>query len=205
MIYIQVNREFSKLQNHFVGTYVVAAKLITNSVTYILLSFDNGIIVHVHRNFLKKCNVTFSELQRVDVLMDQFTLPPKQPPQNQQVANGDANVNLQTPLPVENAPAVVPLDASSDHFQPAQLDWAARPPIADCPRRNVRSPYRLVDRNLPAIIRKSKKTIQAESLKLDNILIDFALFHLILMPTAYINRILIRIQVLLLSCFSNLF
>ena len=72
--------------------------------------------------------------------MDQFTLPPKQPAQNQQVANAEANVNPQAPLPEANAPAVVPLIASSDQFHPAQLDWAARPPIAERSHRNVRLP-----------------------------------------------------------------
>ena len=98
LVYDPVNRGFPKFLKHFVGPYVVAAKPIANGVTFILRSLDNGNIVYVHRNPLKKCIVTFSEHQAVDILMDQFAVPPEQPAQNLQVVDAAANVNPQAPL-----------------------------------------------------------------------------------------------------------
>ena len=106
----------------------MAARTIAYGVTYILRSPDNGNILHVNRNCLKKCNVTFLEHQAVDVLIDQFALLPEQDAQNLQVVDACANVNLQMPLPVAYASAVVRLIAPADHPSPAQQKRAARPP-----------------------------------------------------------------------------
>ena len=76
LVYDLVNRGFLKFQKHIVGPHVVADKPIANGVTFILRSLDTGNIVHVHRNRLKKLNVTFSQRHAVDVLMDQFPVPP---------------------------------------------------------------------------------------------------------------------------------
>ena len=84
LVYDPVNRGFPKFQKHYVGPYVVSAKPIANGVTYILRSPDNENILHVHRNRLKKCSVSFSENQTADMLMDQFALQPEPPAENVQ-------------------------------------------------------------------------------------------------------------------------
>ena len=157
LIYDQVNPGFPKFQKHFVGPYVVAAKPIAIGVTYILRSLDNGNIVHVHCNRLKKCYVTFSEYQAVDVLLDQFAEPPKQHAQNLQVVEAASNVNPRAPLPVADIPAVGPLVPSAVLPKPAQQKRADRPPVAERSRREIRPPDRLVDRYTPALANKSKK------------------------------------------------
>ena len=68
-----------------------------------------------------------------------------------------ANVNSQAPLPVADALAVVPLVAPADQPQSAQQERAARPPVAERPRCDIRPPDRLVDRYTPAFAKKSKK------------------------------------------------
>ena len=135
----------------------MAAKPIANGVTYILRSADNGNIVHVHSNRLKKCNVSFSEHQVVDVLTDQCALPPEQPVHNLQVVHAAANANPAAPPPVPDAPAVVPLVSPADQLQPAQQERAARPPVAERPRREVRPPDRIADRYTSSLGEKKHK------------------------------------------------
>ena len=157
LVYDPVNRRCLKFQIHYVGPYVLAAKPIVNGVTYILRSSDNGNIVHVHRICLKKCNVSFSEHQAVEMLIKQFAVPFKQPAQNLQVVDAATNVNPEAPLSVADAPAVVPLVAAADQLQPAQQERAARPPVAKRLRREVRPPYRVADRYTPSLVKTKRK------------------------------------------------
>ena len=113
--------------------------------------------MHVHRNRLKKCNVTFSEHQAVDVLLDQFAERPEQHAQNLHVVDAASNVNPRAPLPVADTPAMGPLVPSADLPKPALQERADRPPVAERPRREIRPPDRLVYRYTPALAIKSKK------------------------------------------------
>ena len=68
-----------------------------------------------------------------------------------------ANVNPKVPLPVADAPAAVPFVAPADQPQPAQQERAARPPVAERPRREVRPPDRIADRYTPSLGEKKRK------------------------------------------------
>ena len=157
LVYDPVNRGFPKFQKHYVGPYVVEAKPIVNGVSFILRSPDNGNIVYKHRNRLKKCNVSFLEQHAVDVLMDQFSIFLEQHAQNLQILDAAANVNPEAILPVADTPAAVPLVAPADQPQPAQQERAARPPVAERPRREVRPPDRLVNRYTPSLGENKRK------------------------------------------------
>ena len=89
--------------------------------------------------------------------MDQFAEPAEQPAQNLQVVDAAANVNPQAPLPVADAPGVEPLVPPAEQPQSALQERAARPPVAERPRREIRPSDRLVDRYTPALAQKSKK------------------------------------------------
>ena len=71
--------------------------------------------------------------------------------------NAAACVDQQAPLPVADAPAVLPLVAPAEQPQPAQQERAARPQVAERPSREIRPPDRLVDRYTPALAGKPKK------------------------------------------------
>ena len=153
LVYDPVSRGFPKFQKHFVGPYMVAAKPIAGGVTYILRACDTGTIIHLHRNRLKKCQVSFPEHESIDVIVDNEETVPPMPnnpvppeidvlPHEPVVAVPDA---VDVPLPVVPAP------------QAAYGQQQVRREAGDRPRRDVRPPDRLADRYTPALAEKPRK------------------------------------------------
>ena len=68
-----------------------------------------------------------------------------------------ANVNPDAPLPVAESSAAVPFVSPLAQSKPAQQKRVARPPVAKRSRREVRPPYRLVDRYTPSLTKKKRK------------------------------------------------
>ena len=157
LVYDPVSRGFPKFQKHFVGPYEVASKPIAGGVTYILRSYDTGTIIHVHRNRLKKCQVSFPEQHTVDILVDTEAPPAAANEINDPVApaaavvepprhHGDAANTVVAP-----PAAAVNTQPDEERIQPARQGVDGRP------RRDVRPPERLVDRYTQALAQKPRK------------------------------------------------